>query len=141
MITLARVGVRTSRIGLRSSREIGLRSSREPNPLHWLQLLRAPYGSPVALSCNELDGGFFRKREIKKESSLPSQWVVVVNSFLICLFENEGAEEPCLRWRAYMQWALDTNLCCTTNRLAIPTPPRLQKPRRPILFMSNFNYV
>ncbi len=39
--------------------------------------------------------GFFRKREIKKENSLSSQWVVVVNTFLICLFENEGTEEPC----------------------------------------------
>jgi hypothetical protein len=26
---------------------------------------------------------------------LSSQWVVVVNPFLICLFENEGTEEPC----------------------------------------------
>ena len=26
--------------------------------------------------------------------SLSSQWVVVVNPFLICLFENEGTEEP-----------------------------------------------
>ncbi len=40
--------------------------------------------------------GFFRKREVKKEMSLSSQWVVVVNPFLICLFENEGTEEP---WR------------------------------------------
>ncbi len=39
--------------------------------------------------------GFFRKREIKKEISLSSQWVVVVTPFLICLFENEGTEEPC----------------------------------------------
>ncbi len=38
---------------------------------------------------------FFRKREIKKEKSMSSQWVVVVNPFLIWLFENEGTEEPC----------------------------------------------
>ncbi len=40
--------------------------------------------------------GFFRKRKIKKEMSLSSQLVVVVKSFLICFFENEGTEEPCL---------------------------------------------
>ncbi len=42
--------------------------------------------------------GFFRKREIKKEIVVSSQWVVVVNPFVICLFENEGTEEPCTSW-------------------------------------------
>ncbi len=45
-------------------------------------------------SSSSSSSGFFRKREIKKEISLSSQSVAVVTPFLICLFENEGREEP-----------------------------------------------